>query len=328
MTSSRHARTARAAASAPSPHLLQTGLGPIELIDGGDGPPIVALHGGMGGHDQSLLLAQAAITRSDARVLAVSRPGYLGTPLGEHRTPAAQADLVAAMLDALGLDQAVLIAVSAGGPCALQFALRHPQRCRALVLVSCCSGHLAMPPEVARRLPMMKLLARLPLLPRLMRWKAARDPDGTAARSILDPKLRARTLADPDAGPLLRALLLSTFDRLAERLPGTLNDTAQFAALSDFPLTEVTAPVLVIHGSADRVVPFTHAERVARQAPRAELFAVEGGDHVSLFTHLDAVRARVGEFLAGPTPGCSNVQFDQAASPLASNRPSNRIDDR
>uniref|UniRef100_Q07KI1 Alpha/beta hydrolase fold n=1 Tax=Rhodopseudomonas palustris (strain BisA53) TaxID=316055 RepID=Q07KI1_RHOP5 len=327
MTSSRHERTAHACA--PSPQLLQTRLGPIELIDAGHGLPIVALHGGMGGYDQSLLLAHSAITQPDARILAVSRRGYLGTPLGEHRTPEQQADLLAAMLDALGLDQAVLIAVSAGGPCALQFALRHPRRCRALVLVSCCSGHLATPPEVQRRLPLMKLLARLPLLPTLMRWQAARDLDAAAARSILDPALRARTLADAAAGPLLRALLLSTFDRMAQRLPGTLNDTAQFAALDDFSLAEVTAPVLVIHGTADRVVPFAHAERVARQAPRAELFAVEGGDHVSLFTHLDAVRARVGEFLAAPTPGCSNdASLDQAARPLASNRSSNRIDDR
>jgi pimeloyl-ACP methyl ester carboxylesterase len=327
MTSSHHGRTAHACA--PSPHLLQTRLGPIELIDSGDGLPIVALHGGMGGYDQSLLLAQSAITQPGARVIAVSRPGYLGTSLGEQRTPEQQADLLAAMLDALGLEEAALIAVSAGGPCALHFALRHPRRCRALVLVSCCSGHLATPPEVARRLPVMKLLARLPLLPTLMRWKAVRDPDGAAARSILDPKLRASTLADPDAGPLLRALLLSTFDRLAERLPGTLNDTAQFAALADFSLTEVTAPVLVIYGNADRVVPFAHAERLAREAPHAELFAVEGGDHVSLFTHLKAIRARVGEFLAVPTPGWSNEgSLDQAARPLASNRPSNRIEDR
>jgi len=327
MSSSHHAGTAEA--RAPRPTRIETRLGPIELIDSGHGLPIVALHGGMGGYDQSLLLAQSAIARGDNRILAVSRPGYLGTPLGDHRTPEQQADLLVALLDALGLDQVVLIAVSAGGPCALQFALRHPRRCRALVLVSCCSGHLATPPEVQRRLPVMKLLARLPLLPRLMRWKAARDPDGAAARSILDPDLRARTLADPQAGPLLRALLLSTFDRMAQRLPGTLNDTAQFAALDDFSLAEVTAPVLVIHGSADRVVPFAHAERVARQAPRAELFAVEGGDHVSLFTHLKTIRARVGEFLAVPTPDLSNVtSSDQAARPLASNRPSNRIDDR
>jgi pimeloyl-ACP methyl ester carboxylesterase len=176
---------------------------------------------------------------------------------------------------------------------------------------------------------MMKLLARVPLVPMLMRWKAARDPDAAASRSILDPELRARTLADPEAGPLLRALLLSTFDRLAQRLAGTLNDTAQFAALTDFPLRELTPPVLVIHGTADRVVPFGHAERVAREAPRAQLFAIDGGDHVSLFTHLQTIRARVDEFLAVPTPGCANEgSLDQAARPLASNRPSNRIEDR
>jgi pimeloyl-ACP methyl ester carboxylesterase len=43
-----------------------------------------------------------------------------------------QADAVAALLDVLGIRTAAVMAVSGGGPCALQFALRHPQRCCAL----------------------------------------------------------------------------------------------------------------------------------------------------------------------------------------------------
>ena len=112
--------------------------------------------------------------------------------------------------------------------------------------------------------------------------------------------------------------------QMAARLPGTINDTAHFAAMDDFPLTAINAPVLIIHGTADVVVPFAHAERVVREVSNAELMAIEGGPHVALFTHLASIRARVGEFLAAHAPALS----DQAARPLASNSPSNRIDDR
>nr|WP_184260453.1 alpha/beta hydrolase [Rhodopseudomonas rhenobacensis] len=289
-------------AAAPSPTLLSARLGLVECVSSGEGPTVVALHGGMGGVDQSLLLAEAALARPGFRVVALSRPGYLGTKLELGRSPQQQADLIAATLDALDLAQAAVIAVSAGGPSALQFALRHPQRCWGVVLVSCCSGHMATPPEVARRLPLMLLMARLPLLPALLAWQAARQPEKAAARSIADPAVRTRTLAHPQAGPLFRVLLASSMDRLAQRLPGTLNDIAQFAAIDRYPLAQITAPLLVIHGSADRVVPFAHAARVAAEVPRAELMRIEAGEHVCLFTALDAARERLGVFLAAHAP--------------------------
>jgi pimeloyl-ACP methyl ester carboxylesterase len=121
------------------------------------------------------------------------------------------------------------------------------------------------------------------------------NPDAAAQRAIPDPALRRRTLAHPVAGPLLKALQLS--DRLRKRLPGTINDTALFSRLNDLPLDEITAPVLVVHGRADSVVPFSHAEAVARRAPRAEMLAVEEGEHVVLFTHLEAVRAATARFI-------------------------------
>ncbi len=84
--------------------------------------------------------------------------------------------------------------------------------------------------------------------------------------------------------------------KLARRLPGTLNDMEQFSAISRLPLDRINAPILVIHGTADRVVPFAHAKRVADEALNAELFAIEGGEHVSIFTHIDEIRARIGAF--------------------------------
>jgi pimeloyl-ACP methyl ester carboxylesterase len=285
-------------ASLPVPAVVSTSRGPIELIDRGAGPAVLALHGGMGGCDQSLLLARAALGDDPPfRLLAVSRPGYLGTPQAGGATPEAQADLYAALLDALGIETALVIAVSAGGPSALHFALRHPTRCDGVVLISCCTGRLDVPEQVRTRLPMMRWIARVPGLVALLRWSTARQPDKAASRSIRDPELRARTLADPVAGAMLAELQASVFTRLAERLPGTLSDTAHFSAMDAIDVARLTPPLLAIHGTNDNVVPFTHATRVAHNAPRGELMAIEAGEHVSLFTHLAEVRGRVRAFV-------------------------------
>jgi pimeloyl-ACP methyl ester carboxylesterase len=276
-----------------------TRLGPIEHSDDGDGPALMTLHGGMGGCDQSLLLARALVPDlATRRVIAVSRPGYLRTPLASGPTVEDSADLYAALLDSLGLDRAVIAAVSAGGPSAIAFAARHPDRCAGLILVSTPSGRFESPPQVMARLKQFQMLCRVPGVAPLLGWLSARNPDKAAARSIRDPKLLRRTLADPEAGHLLRALHMSVFERLAQRLPGTMADTRALCSLPPLPLQNISAPTLIVHGESDAVVPFAHAERSARQIAGAEVFKVPAGEHVSLFTHLDEVRRRVDVILS------------------------------
>lgn len=274
-----------------------TRLGPVEHVSLGEATPLLALHGGMGGCDQSLILARAILSDlSGYQIIAASRPGYLGTPQASGATPEAQADLYAALLDALGIERVVVAAVSAGGPSAIQFALRYPERCKALILVSCCTGQLAIPEQMKRRLPVMRWFARLGWLAALVRWRIRRNPIKAASRAIPDPVPREQTLSHPVAGPLMKALQQSPFTELGRRLPGTLNDMEQFERMTALPLDQVTVPVLGIHGMADRVVPFEHGDR-ARLAPKGELMAIQGGEHVAIFTHLDAIRDRVSDFL-------------------------------
>ncbi|MET0278283.1 MAG: alpha/beta hydrolase [Pseudorhodoplanes sp.] len=271
---------------------------PLDYTSTGDGRAILALHGGMGGIDQSQLLVRALLGEARGfRVIAVSRPGYPDTPLEAGRTPEQQADLYAQLLGQLGIESVVVTAVSAGGVSALQFAIRHPEKCRALILVSCCTGRLETPPEIQSRLRVMSMLTRVPGIAALMRWKVARSSEETARRSVADPEIRARTVGHPEAGSMLLALQLSVFDRLRRRLPGTLNDIALLAELDRIPFEQISAPALVIHGTGDRVVPFAHAQEAADGIPSAELFAIEGGEHVAMFTHLDEVRARTAGFL-------------------------------
>lgn len=282
----------------PAASILPTALGPVACIVEGEGPAFLAVHGGMGGVEQSWLLARALLGESPGyRVVALARPGYPGTPLSLGCSPEEQADLYAAVLDALGEDSAMVAAVSAGGPSALQFALRHPARTRGLILVSACTGRLETPRKIRSRMRMMQIVASLPGVAASLARRQARNPEASLKRSISDPEVRARTLAHPEAADLLRALGASVMRRLRERLPGTINDIRLFAEIETPPLERLRAPVLVVHGDVDPIVPFSHAQAVAARAPAAERLTIEGGEHVALFTHLDRVRERIAAFL-------------------------------
>jgi len=249
----------------------------------------------MGGYDQALQLGLAALGADGFAFLAPSRPGYLGTPLALGATPQQQADLCAALLDAFAVPVASVIAVSGGGQCALQFALRHPQRCPALVMISACSAPITEP--VPFRFRLVTFLARFPAVFAAMNRRAGRDLEARIRRIIPDPIQREQTLRDPEAGALLRANLASVAARVPARLPGTRNDIAQARSSFDYPIRDIQAPALVIHGTADEAVPFADAERLAAALPRGELLAISGGTHVSLFTHRGLIQQRVHAFL-------------------------------
>ena len=82
----RFAGEAPAYAVPPVPVVTRTTFGPVEHTRAGTGPAFLALHGGMGGYDQSWLLARALLADlSNHNVLGLSRPGYLGTRGGRRR---------------------------------------------------------------------------------------------------------------------------------------------------------------------------------------------------------------------------------------------------
>jgi pimeloyl-ACP methyl ester carboxylesterase len=69
------------------------------------------------------------------RIISPSRPGYLGTPLDSDRSLEQQADLLAALVDALSIRRGGVLAVSAGSPVGYVFAARHPDRVWRLVSI-------------------------------------------------------------------------------------------------------------------------------------------------------------------------------------------------
>ncbi|MFQ5595888.1 MAG: alpha/beta fold hydrolase [Anaerolineae bacterium] len=281
----REMRAAREQALVGS-RVVETACGPIEYAAGGVGPPVLVVHGAGGGYDQGLAIARLAST--GFRWIVPSRFGYLRTPMPDDASPEAQADAFAALLDALDIPRAAVVAVSAGGPSALQFALRHPDRCTALVMVSAVS--VAALPGTPWMRPAYELAFRWDFIFWLM-VKFARP--ALLALLGVNPAVQAR-LSPAERDWL--AEFLQTALPVSLRRDGLLHDLTLCPDLPRYPLERITAPTLVIHAADDSVIPISDSEFMVQAIPDAQLVALRDGDHL-LLGWQEELGARVAEFL-------------------------------
>ena len=258
--------------------VVGTSRGPVEYATFGTGRPALYLHGSPGGFDQVYRTLRVLYGEAgpDFRAIIPSRPGYLRTPLSTGATPAEQADALAALLDVLGVPRAAVIAGSDGGPSAVQFALRHPGRCTALILQSAVTQRIAddPPPLYLRVLPTDFLV-----------W---------AVLQVME----LQGDDDPTYSALLREVMASAVP-YARRRAGADNDTAQDAVIPDWPLQEIRCPTLILHGHRDKAVPFSQAEAAHARIPGSRLVRLDGGHLATLRRHKE-VAAAIQSFLAEP----------------------------
>ncbi|MHA1487435.1 MAG: alpha/beta fold hydrolase, partial [Promethearchaeota archaeon] len=106
-------------------------MGKIHYKLTGEGPVLFFMHGGPGGIDQGFFLDY--LVQEGYSLLAVSRPGYLRTPF-VPLSYEEQVDQYMELLDELAIDKVVAMGYSAGGPLALNFANKYPERTHALVM--------------------------------------------------------------------------------------------------------------------------------------------------------------------------------------------------
>lgn len=259
--------------------LVETALGPVEYCMRGQGPAVLVAHGSPGGYDQGLAFSK--LVGGQRTFIAVSRPGYLRTPLTTGETPAAQADMYAALLDSLAIQQATVVGISGGGPSAIQFALRYPTRCSGLVMVS----------GVAQRYVDWELKQARPLL---MRWCKQLYEKMITFDPLLYLLLPFTKLL-PDA--FATADFLCSVTQYDLRKVGYENDMEQFAAISGYSLEQITVPTFVVHATGDREVPFSHAQALSSKVPNVKLLAVAGGSHMAFYTHAATVMPELRSFL-------------------------------
>ncbi|HQF62004.1 MAG TPA: alpha/beta hydrolase [Anaerolineaceae bacterium] len=239
----------------------------------GQGEPVFVLLHGFGA---SLYSWQAVIEplSQSGTVIAYDRPafGLTERPLTwEGQNPygsPAQVDLLIALLDHFGVEQAVLVGNSAGGTVAMQAAIQHPERVAALILVDPAVYTSRSTPEWIMPVLHTPQARRLGLL---------------AVRSIQTrgPKLLNLAWDDPTQIPpesieqYQKPLQVENWDRalweftLAAR-PADLEDR----------LDQLTLPTLVITGDNDQIVPTADSIRLAGELPSAQLVVIQNAGHV------------------------------------------------
>jgi pimeloyl-ACP methyl ester carboxylesterase len=267
--------------------IVETACGAIEHAIFGKGPPVLMVHGAGGGYDQGLLFA--SLIGGEFTWIVPSRFGYLGTPLPEDPTVEGQADAHACLLDALGIGRVGVVGTSAGGPSSLQFALRNPERCSALVMISAVSQ--ADPPR-----PFFTDLALgLMLTTDLPYWLMM-----TAARptliSVLGVTGEAQARLSPEDAEFVSEALEAMLP-VSLRRDGILFDMTLPDAVNNYPLDQIAAPTLVVHATDDALVPFHHAEHTASAIPGARTMFLPGGGHFG-YTFRTSAPSDVAAFLS------------------------------
>jgi len=252
---------------------------PVHVVDEGGGPAVVLLHGQPGSAASwAPVLVQL---RGHARLIVPDRPGYRAT--GEPALGfAANAAVVAELLDALDVESAVVVGHSWGGGVAIALAAARPERVAGLVLVGSvgsCSSVDAFDRMLA--LPVLgPVLTYVSFrgLSRLLPLPCARRH--LSALGNLDDAALAELVASADDW---RAFVVEQ-RALVREVPDL-----------DAVLHLIQAPTSVIMGEKDFMVPPRVGRELAERIPRAECTLVPGAGHVMPVEAPEAVATAVLE---------------------------------
>jgi len=257
----------------------------VHIIDRGSGIPVVMVPGIQGRWEWMAPAVDALAARCRVITFSLGDEPSSGFALDPARGVENFLSQIAAVLDRAGLSQAVLMGVSYGGPIATEFAVRHPDRVSALMLVS------ALPPDWQpdRRarfyLRAPRLLSPLFLVDAPIR--AQREI--RAALPALGPRLR---FSARQTSTLLRCFISPS--RMAMRLKWL--GEFQFSDPSRF-----LNPVMIITGEPglDRVVRPELTRRYLEALPHARYEVLHGTGHLGVSTKPDEFSAMVRRFLDG-----------------------------
>jgi pimeloyl-ACP methyl ester carboxylesterase len=266
-----------------SSQIIETNKGPIETQIEGRGPTVLTAHGALGGHDRARLYS---FPEAGFRFICPSRPGYLRTPLYIGQSFEEQADALAALLDALKIEKVAIVGCSAGGPVAIQFALRHPERCWALVLGNAITAPLS--PLYGLMEPVSRALFGWDWLT----WFGV----NRLVLYSLRPNLFRHVRGDPRKQRQIVSMLHTMYPT-SLRTPGFVNDMYQVQNTPGYPLGQITTPTLVVHGTHDMVVPYSHGERSAYAIPGAQFLSIESGTHLDFISHKELIQPQIIAFL-------------------------------
>ncbi|MFB6072175.1 MAG: alpha/beta fold hydrolase [Halobacterium sp.] len=244
-----------------------------------DGVPVFFFHG-LPGSRVSGSLSRNRKADLGVRVLAPDRPGFGRSEYAGDRSFADWAEDVAALADALAVEEYGVVGFSGGGPYALACAAHTPERVTGCSVVSGAG-----PPGVAtddhRRFDRaIRGAARHSVhLARPLAWLLVRRVEAADRFTDVVGEPRDGDLADPRLGETGRILLSDFRESVRQGPTAVARDYAVLARDWDFDLADVAAPTRVFHGSADAAVPPAVGEHVAGEVPDADLTVYDGADH-------------------------------------------------
>ena len=272
---------------------MTTPFGALEYAFAGSGPPLLMIHGTGGGFDQGLRFA-AALKRLGHKIIAPSRFGYLRSDFPVDPSLANQADAFAALLDHLAIKRLPVAGGSAGALSATAFALRHPDRCSALILLVPAANVDGTDPVAMSAL--QERAVRTLLTSDLAYWSALNTAPEKLIGTLLatDPAL----LANVSQAERARAFaILSDIMPIGARAKGMLNDARHAGHPAAMDFSQLRMPVLLILAEDDRFGTAATARKIAAVVPHAELTVLPDGGHIWL-GHDDEVAHRIHRFLA------------------------------
>ena len=264
----------------------------LHYLERGTGTPIVLLHGN-GSMIQDFTLSGVVDALSQKhRVIAFDRPGfgYSSRPSGRIWNQEAQATLLKAAFDQLGIERAVLVGHSWGTMVANAFALAYPQSVARLVLMSGYyypTPRLDVPVISIPAIPGIGTVMRhtlSPLISRLL-WPLIR-------KQLFAPaKVSASFMKWPVWMTLRPSQLRASAAETAMMIPGAMQMADRYG--------ELTMPVTVLAGDGDKIVNTTvQSERLHAALPQSTLQVVSGAGH--MVHHIDA-QASIAAILGEPT---------------------------
>ena len=271
----------------PSGRFIEVDGVRLHYVERGEGPPVVLLHGNavsLKDIEASGLLGDLAAAH---RVIAFDRPGFghSSRPRDRLWTPSAQADLLAAALQQLGVGPALVVGHSMGTMVAAALALDHPQRVRGLALL----GGYYYP--TARVDALLVVPVAVPVLGDVLRYTTA----PLAARAVLGKMVKVmfspRPVPSEFGSVVSREMLLRPVQLRADAedgtfmVPGAMSMRDRYGELAGLPM-------LLVAGAGDHIIdPDAQSGRLHRELPHSTLFIVPDAGHM---VHYDAeVRARV-----------------------------------
>jgi len=250
---------------------------PIRYEDsGGDGPAILFSHGFL--MDHTMFDAQVAAFGDDYRCIRWDERGFGDTPANGEFSYWDSADDAVAVLDACGVDQAVLVGMSQGGFLSIRAALAHPDRVRALVLIDSCAD--VDDPETIEGYHGM-----------------------LAGFTSGDPATQ-QAVAEGVSGLILgdEALAAEWIPRWFANMEKHDLNLAGNALLSRDDVQpragEITCPVLAIHGGDDQAISVDRARLLTDAvADSRGVVVVDGAAHAPNMSHPEIVNDALASFL-------------------------------